>query len=70
MIVIDSLSDFKPFLSGRGAENALSFSPSSTVSDGVEGKLSWAQFGSVVRLIEAEHGEESMQESSYDRDLS
>jgi len=42
MIVIDSLSDFKPFLSGRGAENALSFSPSSTVSDGVEGKLSWA----------------------------
>ncbi len=39
MMIIDSLLDFKLCLSGGGAENPVSFSPSSTVSDDAEGKL-------------------------------
>jgi hypothetical protein len=61
MIIIDSLLMSTSFLSRRGAENPLSFSGrSSASSDGLDGQVHCAQLGSVVRVIGAEHGKQSM----------
>jgi hypothetical protein len=67
MKIVDSLLMSKSFLSRRGAENRLSFSGrSSASSDGLASQVHCAQLGSVVRLIAAEHGKQSMQQFSHD----
>jgi hypothetical protein len=58
---LDSLLIVNFFLSRRGAENPLSFFPSSsTQSARIGSRDDWTQPGSVVRLMELEHGEQSM----------
>ena len=68
MLIIDSLLTFNGFLSGEVQEN-LSLLPASSSarrnSTGIY--LQQTQFGSVIRAIRAEHGEESMQQFSHDR---
>jgi len=67
MIIIDSLLMSRFFLSRRGAENPLSFSDRSGASSNrIESRMRRAQPRTVVRLIGAEHGKQSMQQFSHD----
>src|SRR5512146_3402207 len=67
MLIIDSLLMSKSFLSRRGAENPLSFSGrSSASSHRIDRQMRRAQPRTVVRLIGAEHGKQSMQQFPHD----
>ena len=69
MIIIDSLLKFNLFSLWRGAENlSLFLGQSSTSSYGIASHVDCAtQLRSVVRLIGAEHGKQSMQQLSHNR---
>jgi hypothetical protein len=67
MKIVDSLLMSSFFLSRRGAENPLSFSGrSSTSSNRIDTQMRRAQLGTVVRLISAKHGKQSMQQFPHD----
>ena len=69
MMIIDSLLKFNFFLSGEVQENlSLFWGQSSTSSNGIASHVDCAtQLRSVVRLIGAEHGKQSMQQLSHNR---
>src|ERR1700693_219022 len=54
------------FLSGRGAENPLSFLPSGTSGRQAGSKLEGAELGPVVGLIGVKHREQGVQEFAHD----
>jgi hypothetical protein len=68
MLIIDSLLKFNFFSLERCRRTSLFLGQSSTSSNGIASPVDGAtQLRSVVRLIGAEHGEQSMQQLSHKR---